>query len=164
MTEKIQTLKFRAKQKQKENKLFFKKLKKKKPGIVDEAIHPIHDEVFAETNCLDCANCCQTTSPLLTKKDIDRISKEIRKTPSQFISEHLEIDEDEDFVFQSTPCPFLLNSNYCSIYEIRPKACREYPHTNRRKFVQALDVTLKNLEICPAVFEIIERLKKQSRQ
>jgi len=46
------------------------------------------------------------------------------------------------------------------IYDHRPKACSEYPHTNRRKFIQITDLTLKNAEICPAVFEIVEELKK----
>ncbi|MCP3932375.1 MAG: YkgJ family cysteine cluster protein, partial [Bacteroidetes bacterium] len=48
--------------------------------------------------------------------------------------------------------------NYCSIYEVRPKACKEYPHTNRKNFHQILNLTLKNYSICPAVFEIVNRL------
>ena len=47
------------------------------------------------------------------------------------------------------------------VYESRPKACREYPHTDRPRFYQILDLTLKNAEVCPAVFELIERLKKE---
>ncbi len=31
-----------------------------------------------------------------------------------------------------SPCPFLGDDNYCSVYEARPKACREYPHTDRK--------------------------------
>jgi Fe-S-cluster containining protein len=25
-----------------------------------------------------------------------------------------------------------MDDNKCSIYEVRPKACREYPHTDRK--------------------------------
>lgn len=45
------------------------------------------------------------------------------------------------------------------IYGVRPKACSEYPHTNRRKFIQITDLTLKNIELCPATYNIIEALK-----
>ena len=55
--------------------MFFKRLKKEKPKVLDKLIHPIHDDVFEHTNCLKCANCCKTTGPLFTDKDIQRISK-----------------------------------------------------------------------------------------
>ena len=32
--------------KRKENKQFFKRLKKLKPKVLDKLIHPLHDEVF----------------------------------------------------------------------------------------------------------------------
>jgi hypothetical protein len=41
------------------------------------------------------------------------------------------------------------------------KACREYPHTDRHKQHQILNLTRKNAEVCPAVFEIVERLKSK---
>jgi hypothetical protein len=53
-----------------------------------------------------------------------------------------------------------MGDNTCLIYDVRPKACSEYPHTNRRKFIQLADLTIKNTEVCPAAFEIVEDLKK----
>jgi Fe-S-cluster containining protein len=67
-------------------------------------------------------------------------------------------DEDGDYVFKSSPCPFLASDNACSIYEFRPKACREYPHTNRPQMKQILDLTFKNATVCPAVKEILKRI------
>ncbi|MGL5620544.1 MAG: YkgJ family cysteine cluster protein, partial [Tannerellaceae bacterium] len=64
-------------------------------------------------------------------------------------------------VFKSMPCPFLMSDNYCSIYSDRPKACREYPHTDRKKFIQIANLTIKNSYTCPGVYEILERLKKE---
>ena len=145
--------------KQKENNKFFKRLKKVKPKLLDKIIHPIHQEVFACTDCLECANCCTTTGPLFTDKDISRIAKYLRIKPSQFVDRYLKIDEVNDYVLQSIPCAFLGEDNYCSIYEVRPKACREFPHTDRIKQFQLLQLTKKNLDVCPAVFEIVERIK-----
>ena len=147
--------------KQKENKKFFKRLKKVKPKLLDKIIHPIHLEVFECTDCLKCANCCTTTGPLFTDKDISRIAKYLRIKPSKFVDIYLKIDEDNDYVLQSVPCTFLGEDNYCSIYEVRPKACRGYPHTDRIKQYQLLELTNKNLDICPAVFQIVERLKSK---
>lgn len=144
-----------------ETKKYFDKLKKKRPKQLDNAVHQIHEEVFACTDCLKCANCCKTTGPLFTEKDIERISNALNLKPSQFVEKYLKIDEDNDYVLQKTPCSFLGPDNYCSIYDIRPKACREYPHTDRVRFYQILEITLKNTAICPAAYEIIERLKKE---
>lgn len=151
----------RVKIKRKDNKKFFKRLKKVKPKLLDKIIHPIHQEVFEYTDCLECANCCTTTGPLFTDKDISRIAKSLRIKPSEFVDRYLRIDEDNDYVLQSVPCTFLGEDNYCSIYEVRPKACREYPHTDRIKQYQLLKLTEKNVDVCPAVFEILEKLKQK---
>mgnify|MGYP000692690935 FL=1 len=145
--------------KRKENEQFFKSLKKVKPKVLDKLVHPLHDEVFECTDCLDCANCCTTTGPLFTDKDISRISKYLRIKPSEFVAKYLRIDEDRDYVLKSLPCTFLGTDNYCSIYNVRPKACREFPHTDRIKQHQLLKLTKKNMEVCPAVFTIFEKLK-----
>ena len=149
----------RVLKKRKENSIFFKRLKKQKPKVLDKLIHPVNDDVFTHTDCIKCANCCKTTGPLFTDKDIQRISKHLKIRPSEFVDKYLRIDEDNDYVLQSVPCFFLREDNYCSIYEVRPKACREYPHTDRIKQYQLLKLTEKNLDICPAVFEIVERMK-----
>ena len=77
-----------------------------------------------------------------------------------FTTTYLERDSDDFYVLKSAPCTFLdLNDNTCSIYDVRPKACSEYPHTDRRKFSQISDLTIKNTEICPAAYNIVEALK-----
>ena len=139
---------------------FFSNLKRKTPKNLDDVVQDIHHEVFEKTDCLQCANCCKTTSPIFYQKDIERLAKVFRMRPSQFIDTYLHEDGDNDFVLNSAPCPFLDAENYCSVYDNRPTACREYPHTNRKRFHQVLDLTLQNTFVCPAAFEIVERMKK----
>ena len=79
--------------------------------------------------------------------------------PQQFTEQFLQLDEENDYVLKSVPCTFLDADNYCSIYEVRPKACREFPHTDRKKFQQISNLTLKNVAICPAAFNIVEKMK-----
>ena len=134
------------------------KLRSKKN--LDELFRKEHDIAFKKRNCLDCANCCKTTSPIFKERDIARLAKYFKISPAQFIDKHLHIDEDKDYVLNSAPCTFLGADNYCSIYDHRPTACMEYPHTDRKRMYQLLDLTAKNAAICPAVFEITEKLKK----
>lgn len=161
MQELLQNLPEWAKDKHKDNKSFFAKLKKKPPKNLDYLMQELHQAEFKQTNCLHCANCCKTTGPLFTDKDIERISKHFKMKPSIFIQNYLRLDEENDYVLQSLPCVFLGADNYCSIYEVRPKACREFPHTDRKKFQQITNLTLKNVAICPAAFNIVEQMKKR---
>jgi Fe-S-cluster containining protein len=130
----------------------------KEKGI-DHKINELHDEVFGEVDCLNCGNCCRTTGPLLTSKDIERLSKHLKTTEAAFVADYLRIDEDGDFVFKSMPCPFLGSDNYCSVYDHRPRACRAFPHTDVKGQVKLFDLTRKNARICPAVSRIIQRLE-----
>lgn len=144
-----------------ENQRFIKKLKKKLPGNLDDVVHSLHEEAFEAFDCLSCANCCSSISPMMTDKDIERLSKALRIKPSQVIEQYMHIDEEHDYVFNQAPCPFLMPDNYCSVYEHRPKACREYPHTDRRRFGQLLNLTLKNCEVCPIVYMVLEGLREK---
>ena len=157
----IEELPEKAKEKWVENKKYFAKLKKKQRKRLDVLMNEIHDDEFQRTDCLTCANCCKTSSPIFTEKDITRIAKHLRMKDEKFIDQYLQRDTDDFMVLKTSPCSFLDQDNSCFIYDVRPKACSEYPHTNRKKFIQITDLTLKNTEICPAVFNIVETLKSK---
>ncbi len=144
---------------QKDFKQLLDRLKKMDSGRVDKQFHELHEDAFNKIDCLECANCCRSLGPRITDTDIRRISVALKIKERDFIEKYLHLDEDKDFVFKQMPCPFLDAENYCTIYENRPKACREYPHTDRKRVIQIADLTLKNASVCPAVFYILERLK-----
>ncbi|SNR59021.1 hypothetical protein SAMN06265371_106104 [Lutibacter agarilyticus] len=149
-----------AKEKHLETKKYFARLKKRTPKNLDVVMKDLHQKEFKKTDCLTCGNCCKTTSPIFTNKDIERIAKSMKMRVVNFIAQYLERDGDDFYVLKTAPCTFFDESdNTCFIYDVRPKACEEYPHTNRRKFIQLTDLTLKNTEVCPAVYNIVEALK-----
>ena len=151
-----------AEKAKKENKKYFTNLKKRTPKNLDYVMQELHDAEFAKTDCLDCGSCCKTSSPIFIDKDIARISKRLKMRSADFISTYLERDSDDFMVLKTAPCSFLdLSDNSCTIYDVRPKACAEYPHTNRRKFIQITDLTIENTTICPATYNIVEALKKR---
>ncbi|WP_196885580.1 YkgJ family cysteine cluster protein [Aureivirga sp. CE67] len=161
MQQRLDELPKLSKESMKESKKYFYRLKKRVPKNLDLIMLDLHEEEFKKTDCLTCANCCKTTSPIFTEKDIQRISKHLKMKEVQFIKNYLERDEDDFYVLKSSPCTFLGYDNECMIYDVRPKACGEYPHTNRRKFFQLTDLTLKNTEVCPATYSIVEKLKQK---
>lgn len=149
-----------AREKQAENKKFFQKLKNRPPKNLDYQVQEFHGEAFEQIDCLLCANCCKTTGPLFTNSDIERIAKHLRMKPQIFVEQYLRVDEDKDYVLQQVPCPFLDTDNYCLIYDVRPKACREYPHTDHKKIYQIANITIKNTAICPIAYKVVERMKE----
>ena len=157
----LSQLKKQAKDKHHENKKYFDKLKSKPPNDLDRQMEQLHEEEFRKTDCLSCANCCKTTGPLFTNVDVERIAKHLKLKSAEFQQKYLRVDEENDLVLQTVPCVFLDAENYCLIYDVRPKACREYPHTNRKKFHQIANLTLQNVAICPAAYNIVEAMKRK---
>jgi len=153
----FKSLPLRAAKCEPEWKRFQVKNKKKLEGM-DLQVHALHNKISQRTDCLSCANCCRSLGPRITDKDLERMAKALRIKASDVILNYLRIDEDGDMVFKSMPCPFLGADNYCSIYESRPKACREYPHTDRKKFFQIFNLSIKNAYTCPIVFDVLEEL------
>ena len=141
----------KARKEKKEYRKLLNRLKSLKPSKADHLFQEQHKQVFQTVDCLACANCCKTTSPMFSQNDISRIGKCLRMKPGDVIDQYLQLDDEGDYVLKSSPCTFLGEDNYCSIYEARPKACREYPHTDRKKIQKLFPITEKNLLICPAV-------------
>lgn len=118
-------------------------------------------EVWKQVDCMQCANCCKTMTPIFTKADIKRISTHLRMTPKAFTDKWLMTEEDTGSVVNvNQPCQFLVD-NKCSIYEVRPRDCAEFPHHNKKPFDLYNDTFKQNLHRCPATFNLIYRLKKR---
>lgn len=142
---------------QKKHKKYLKSLRKSKDKSLNAKADELHEQVFKEIDCLDCANCCKSIPPMINEADVRRASRFLKMKPADFKEVYLRIDEDDDLVMKESPCPFLMDDNKCMIYEARPKACREYPHTNNHEFLKNLKLHTENTYYCPAVFHIIER-------
>lgn len=151
----------RSRSRKKQTKQLLDRLQKLSVKEVDAYFHAEHETVFEEIDCLKCANCCKTTGPLFTQRDIERIAQHLKMSASNFIDQYLTIDEDRDYVLRETPCFFLDEQNYCSIYSIKPKACGEYPHTNRKNMKEISNLTLNNSLMCPAVAKMLENIGKR---
>ncbi len=155
----IQLIAEQSKKEKRKNRKFFKRIKKEKPAGLTKAFRQYNDEVFAHTKCLDCANCCKTALAVFEKPDIRRIAPHFSMTEKEFIKKYLKPHPDYEYLINTLPCPFLANDNKCSIYEIRPAGCRTYPPAKLQLSDEQLDVIEDSIGICPAVNEIVEKIK-----
>lgn len=142
----------------KAHRKLLKRVGKLKPKQLNEEAEAMHEQVFSEIDCLDCANCCKSIPPMLSRTDIKRVAHHLNMKPTDFETKYIRIDNDGDKVMNASPCPFLQADNKCEIYEVRPRACRKYPHTDEFQFVEHQNLLPTNARHCPAVFHILERM------
>lgn len=135
-----------------------KKWKQKKGA--EKVLPDMHEAAFEKIDCLQCAGCCKNISPRFKTPDIKRISKYLGIKESALIDKYLRLDKDGDYVVHKSPCPFLLPDNYCEIYDARPRDCANYPYTDSGLFFEYTNTAVLNTTICPAVFYVVEELKK----
>jgi uncharacterized protein len=148
---------------EKEAVKFYKRLKKKPVQELEDRIRQLDHVAFEKINCLECANCCKTISPVFKERDIKRLADHLDISASEFVTKFLRIDGDGDYVLQSVPCPFLGENNYCGVYEFRPAACKGFPHTSYLPLKNLWPLITKNSAVCPAVHEITRILKKENQ-
>lgn len=141
--------------KQKQYKNYLQRADKNK---VLKALPRLHEEAFSKIDCLKCANCCKNYSPRFKTPDIKRISKHLKMKEGDFIETYLRLDNEGDYVAKKTPCPFLGEDNFCSIYDERPSDCVRFPYTDEDVIIKRKELTLKNSSFCPIVFYVMENL------
>lgn len=140
---------------QKEYKRFLQRADKNK---VLPKLSPLHEEAFKNIDCLHCAACCKNYSPRFKTPDIKRISKHLNMKEGAFIETYLKLDSEGDYVVKSTPCAFLGDDNFCSIYDVRPSDCHRFPYTDEDVLLKRQHITLKNSTFCPIVVFVLEKL------
>lgn len=139
---------------------YLSKLQKNAPRKLDEITVKLEKEVWEEVDCLSCANCCKTMTPTFTAADMKRIAAYFGQTVDEFKEKWLRKERGDkgDWMNKSEPCQFLnLETNMCSIYEIRPLDCAEFPHLTK-KLKDYGHVLKQNVEYCPATYKLVEKM------
>jgi uncharacterized protein len=133
--------------------------KKHDPTLVDGKARELTQIAYQKTNCLSCAKCCLTTVTVFDREDIANAAKQIAISQKQFIKDYLIRDVDDSYTTISVPCPMLdLETHYCKIYEARPKACRSFPHTDRKHFLRRKKAHLANASFCLITQDVMDGL------
>ena len=146
------------------NYRFLRSMKSRSRGFeADELAGKLHQEAFQVVECTRCANCCKTIAPGLDEEDVNRIAGHLRLPVDEFIATYLEPDPvGKGYLMRQVPCSFLGDDGHCKIYDVRPVDCREYPHTDKEGFTSRSISVAQNTLVCPAVFWIVERMKREA--
>ncbi len=140
---------------------FLNRTEKNPPKGIHAALPVVEKEVWAEVDCLSCANCCKKMTPTFTPQDLKRISAHFNQTPEAFRKQWLKKSSNGDLVNKTQPCQFLnLEDNKCSIYAIRPLDCSGFPHLSRKKWSEYAYIHKQNIDYCPATFKMVEKMTK----
>jgi uncharacterized protein len=147
--------------KQRKFTTFLTKLEKYNIPQIEKIRIEADKKAWAETDCLQCANCCRSMTPTFTEKDLERIAPHFNTTVEKFKAKWLYFEKtDKDWVNVKQPCQFLnLKDNKCSIYEIRPDDCRKFPHHLKKNMDDYLHVYKQNIKYCPATLKWVELMK-----
>jgi uncharacterized protein len=147
-----------------ENYEFLRSMKFRDYGFdPDEVAGELHRQAFEILDCTQCANCCKTLDIKFTEEDIERIAGHLNMEIADFVETYLETDEEDgSHKAREKPCPFLGEDDHCTIYEMRPTVCQEYPHTDKPGLTFRTMGVANNALVCPAVFWIVERMKERA--
>jgi uncharacterized protein len=145
-----------------DNYEFLRSLKQRSCKKVDRIALELHQEAFSIVDCTRCANCCRTLRVVVTDEDIPRIAAHLDMEQDQFIATYLERDKEEGgYRIKKSPCPFLGADSKCTIYDVRPEKCRGYPFTDKPDFPSMSITHASNTLVCPAVFYLVEQMKRR---
>lgn len=159
----LRTFRKRMKENYKFLRRYLTRLEKDPPPGLDRIAAQLDAEVWEETDCLSCGNCCKRMTPTFKRKDIARISAHLNMTPEAFREKWLTYDKkDDDWVNKKQPCQFLdMKTNFCSIYTVRPADCAGFPYLKKRSMKDYLHVHKQNVEYCPATYRMVEKMMER---
>ena len=156
----IKKFRVSAGKKKKKLSLFLDKFDNLVPPSMQKMVAKADKEVWQEIDCTECANCCKTMTPIFTPADTKRIAGYMNLSIAEFSKKYLKIEKESgSTVIKRQPCP-LLKDNKCSVYEVRPSDCAEFPHHNKKPFDLYNDTFKANLVHCPATLLLVEKLEK----
>lgn len=119
----------------------------------------LHKELFDGYDCSSCGNCCRAFSTSLSEKEVAAIAVSVGMEQQEFISQYL--TEDIDGWKFSSPCRFLDVDGTCQIQDCKPEECKGFPYTDKSDRLSSMYSILSFAEVCPVVYEILERLKDE---
>jgi Fe-S-cluster containining protein len=121
------------------------------------------EEIEAEIDCTQCANCCRVTEVGINQRDIEKLAKFIGVSEQEFAREFTERDAAGAKILKrnESGCVFL-EGNLCSVYEARPQNCANFPHVVRGtgSIASRMWQFLDRAAYCPIIYNWMEKVKE----
>jgi Fe-S-cluster containining protein len=128
----------------------------------DRRLRRFGEEIEAQIDCTQCANCCRVSETAIGERDIEKLVKFVGVTRDEFLRDYSMRSVDGALILKrdENGCVFL-KDNLCSVYEARPHNCSNFPHLVRgegsiaSRMWQFVDRT----NYCPIVYNWMEKVK-----
>jgi Fe-S-cluster containining protein len=139
---------------------FLNKIDKESPRNLQRVAMQATEDIWKNIDCLSCANCCKVMTPTYTNADIKKIAAYLHISANEMKKRWLRKEKGVNkWVNKSKPCQFLdLQTNLCTVYEVRPADCAGFPHLTKKRFFDYTHVHKQNLNECPATFKMVEKI------
>lgn len=154
----LKKIKAIALQKAAENDLFRIFLKQQDSNQIDQMVHHLNDTITSEIDCTQCGNCCKSLMINVTREEAVALAAQLQISLTAVKDKYLEESEQGQLIINAIPCHFLKGTS-CSIYKHRFTECREFPHLHKANFTGRLFGTFMYYEMCPIIFNVVEKLK-----
>lgn len=119
--------------------------------------------VEREIDCTHCANCCRTMDVAVTGLDVTAIAGHLgmRVEDAQRLYTAFNPHSGERTLAQKSGACVFLDDNLCMIYEVRPKTCRDFPHTHPHGTTlgSRMSSICLHSEYCPILYNALEEYK-----
>ncbi|MBI3208984.1 MAG: YkgJ family cysteine cluster protein [Candidatus Solibacter usitatus] len=131
----------------------------------DDAWRAEAEKIQSAIDCRQCANCCRVMKTSLHDGDLERLAEALQITPDEVLEQYTEKgDSDLSFLKMTGSGCVFLDGNDCKIYENRPTECRGFPYLvgTEGTLAERTFAILQNAELCPIVYNSLERWKEMS--
>ncbi|HTS62434.1 MAG TPA: YkgJ family cysteine cluster protein [Candidatus Acidoferrales bacterium] len=131
---------------------------------VDTEFHILASEVQQHMDCTACANCCRYSVVSVDQAEIEKIARHLGTTPAEVVRLYTLPDPDSrasrTLLNSKQGCVFL-DGTLCTIYEARPKICRDFPHVaiGAHSLGSRLSSHARWAAHCPIIFNALEMYK-----
>jgi Fe-S-cluster containining protein len=133
-------------------------------AVAERRLRNIGEKIENAIDCTSCANCCRKATAKLREREIDKLAKYIGVSRREFLRDYVTQTEDEGPILRRTEekgCIFL-EGNLCSVYDVRPMTCEDFPHLVRGtgSLVSRLWVMPERATYCPIAYNTLEAYKE----
>ena len=129
----------------------------------DRRLRRFGEEIEAQIDFTQCANCCRVSEVGITDRDIEKLAKFLGMSRAEFLRDSTQRDDEDGLILKKTEagCVFL-KDNLCTVYEARPQNCANFPHLVRGtgSIASRTWQFVDRAEYCPIVYNWIEKVKE----
>lgn len=135
----------------------------KRHNFVERRLLRIAEEIEEQINCRQCANCCRVATVTVNDRDITALARELGMAEGILIREYTEESEEGRILKRTEAGCVFLRGNDCTVYEARPKTCREFPHLAKGpgSFLSRMWQMADRACYCPIVYNALDAFKEE---